>query len=113
MKNRATFKIFKSDKDDQWYWNLTAPNNKVILASEGYKTRFGALWGTLSVRKNTIFGKRFEVRKGVNKQWFFTLVAGNGEVIGKSEGYKTIAARKNGVASVLENAPTAATKFVS
>ena len=37
----------------------------------------------------------------------FDLKAGNGEVIGTSEGYKTKASCENGIASIKKNAPEA------
>ena len=37
----------------------------------------------------------------------FVLKAGNGEIIGKSEGYKAKASAKKGIASVGKNAPEA------
>ena len=120
MKNRAKFVIEKSDKDGQWYWNLKARNNKVILSSEQYVSKWGAIKGPLAVRVNTIFAgdtatgvspKKFRQFIGTNKECYFHLRARNGEIIGKSEGYKTKAGLANGIASVLENAPTAWMQF--
>ena len=48
------FKVFKSKKNGQWYWNLMAKNGKVICQSEGYKDQKTAVKGFWSVIKNSI-----------------------------------------------------------
>ena len=50
---------------------------------------------------------KFVIRK-TNTGFVFNLKAGNGEVIATSEVYESMAACKNGVASVAKNAPAAA-----
>jgi len=47
---------------------------------------------------------KFTLFKGKNDQFYFNLKAGNGEIIGTSEGYTTKAAAENGIASVRRNA---------
>ena len=51
---------------------------------------------------------KFEIKKTKNGGFMFNLKAGNGEVIATSETYNTIDACKNGVNSVMTNAPEAA-----
>lgn len=46
------FKLFKSKKNGQWYWNLIAKNGKVVCQSEGYKDLKTAAKGLRSVIKN-------------------------------------------------------------
>ncbi len=48
---------------------------------------------------------KFDLKKAKDGQFFFTLVAGNGEIVGKSEMYKAKASAKNGIESVKKNAP--------
>ena len=48
---------------------------------------------------------KFEIYKDKGGQFRFRLKAGNGESILASEGYKQKASCKNGVASVMKNAP--------
>lgn len=55
--------------------------------------------------RNYIMGK-FVIR-ATNTGYKFDLKAGNGEVIATSEVYESLAACKNGVASVQKNAPVA------
>ena len=46
---------------------------------------------------------RFELFVGADDQFYFHLLAGNGELVLDSEGYTTKAAAKNGIESVVEN----------
>lgn len=48
---------------------------------------------------------KFVNKTGKNGQFYFTLHAGNGQVILNSEGYTTHSARKNGIESVMKNSP--------
>jgi len=44
-------KLFKSDKNGKWYWHVTAKNGRVIAASQGYKSKKGAIKGLLALHK--------------------------------------------------------------
>jgi uncharacterized protein YegP (UPF0339 family) len=47
------FMIFKSDKNNQWYWSLNADNQKVVATSPGgYINKQGALHGIALVQAN-------------------------------------------------------------
>ncbi len=46
---------------------------------------------------------RFELFEGADGQFYFHLLAGNGELVLDSEGYTTKASAKNGIESVVEN----------
>lgn len=47
---------------------------------------------------------KFELYKDKAGEFRFRLKAGNGEVVGTSEGYKAKASAENGIASVMKNA---------
>jgi len=49
----------------------------------------------------------FIIKTAKDGQTYFTLTAGNGEPIGKSEMYKAKSSAENGIASVQKNAPNA------
>ncbi len=100
------FELYK-DKAGEFRFRLKASNGQVILASEGYKQQAGAMNGINSVKKNAQLDGRFDRREGKNGSHRFNLLAGNGQVIGTSESYKTAAARDNGIRSVMKNAPDA------
>lgn len=97
----------KQLKNGQFLFNLKAGNGQIILTSEQYKAKAGALNGIESVRKNAADEGRFEVLEAKNGEPYFVLKAGNHEVIGKSETYSSESALKNGIASVMKNAPEA------
>lgn len=104
------FKLFQSEKNNEWYFHLKAGNHETILQSEGYKQKASAENGIESVKTNSQFDSKFERKTAVNGQFFFNLKASNGQVIGTSEMYKSEQGRENGVESVKTNAPDAEVK---
>lgn len=100
--------IIKTGKDGQKYFNLKAGNGEVILSSEGYSGLTGCKKGIASVMKNGIDKTKFEKKTAKNGKFFFTLLAVNKKVIGKSEMYESEKACDNGITSVMRNAGNAA-----
>lgn len=114
----SKYVITKSPKG-KYHFNLVANNGEVILSSQMYAERNGALKGLRSVGKNapdapvedqtakevkTLAFPKFEVYTGKDGKFYFRLIASNGKAIGASEGYTTMAACKNGIKSVKKNA---------
>ncbi|KGO90850.1 YegP family protein [Flavobacterium suncheonense] len=89
---------------------LKAGNGQVILASEGYTTKAACENGIESVRKNSQDDARFDRLESKNGKPYFNLKATNGQIIGNSEMYESVAARENGIESVKKNAPDADVK---
>ena len=100
-------------------FDLKATNGEVIATSEVYTTLAACKKGVASVAKNapianvedqTVEGfekqkhPKFELYTDKAGEFRFRLKATNGEIIAVSEGYKTMASCKNGVASVQKNA---------
>jgi len=100
-------------------FDLVAGNGEVILSSQIYQARKGALKGIRSVIKNAPIAAvvdftdkkakdeknpKFAIKKAKNGEVFFELIAANGQVIGVSETYTTMIACKNGIKSVKKNA---------
>jgi uncharacterized protein len=104
----GTFEL-KTAKDGQTFFNLKAGNGETILTSELYKAKASALNGIESVKTNAVKPERYAKLTAKNGKLYFTLKAGNSQVIGKSEMYESEAACKNGIASVTKNAPGAKT----
>ena len=50
---------------------------------------------------------KFEIKKDKAGKFRFTLIAANGEIISTSEAYESKEACKNGIRSVMQNAPIA------
>jgi uncharacterized protein YegP (UPF0339 family) len=97
----------KKRSNDEFQFNLTAPNGEIILTSEGYKNRTGCETGIASVKKNADDDKKYERLISKNNKHYFNLKAGNGEIIGTSEMYESIESRDGGIDSVRRNAPVA------
>ena len=105
----GTFLISKRKKDE-FQFVLKAGNGQVILASEGYTTKAACDNGIESVKKNSQDDARFDKLESKNGKFYFNLKATNGQIIGSSEMYESIAARDNGIESVKKNAPDADVK---
>jgi uncharacterized protein len=99
--------VIKTGKDGQFYFNLKAGNGETILSSEGYTSKPSCKKGIASVKKNAADATKFVTATAKNGKPYFTLIAGNRQVIGKSEMYESDKACSNGIASVKKNAPGA------
>lgn len=107
-------------KNGEYYFNLKAGNGEIIATSETYTTKSSATRATRTVQalikvlgaapetRPAVRQERFELFVGENKQNYFRLRAGNGEIVLGSEGYSSKAAAQNGVASVKANGQNAA-----
>lgn len=91
----------------EFQFNLRAGNGQVILTSEGYQTKASCLNGVESVRKHSEQEAFFDRLVAKDGRPYFTLTAGNGQVIGHSQMYSSRTARDNGIDSVMLNAPSA------
>ncbi len=91
----------------QFRFVLKAGNNETILTSELYGSKQGAQTGIASVRVNSPLDMRYERKNATNGLPMFNLKGGNGERIGTSETYSSVAARETGIQSVKTNGPTA------
>ena len=113
--------VISTAKNGEFTFNLKASNGEIILAaSETYTTRSACENGVASVKKNSGVhvedqtrdekqpNPKYELYKDKAGEFRFRLKAANGEIIGKSEGYKAKASAKKGIASIAKNAPDAA-----
>ena len=98
--------VISKAKNGEFYFNLKADNGQTILTSEMYSSKASCNNGIESVRKNCHEDGRFERKVSANNKHFFTLKAGNGQVIGKSEFYEAPASMENGINSVKKNGKT-------
>ncbi len=102
----AAFEI-KQAVDGQFFFHLKAGNGQIILSSEMYKARASAENGIASVQKNSPLEERYHKDVSKNGRFYFTLKAGNHEVIGNSQMYTLERSRDEGIASVKANGSTA------
>ena len=91
----------------EFQFNLKAGNGQTILASEGYTTKAACDNGIESVKKNSQDDARYDRKESSNGKPYFNLKATNGQIIGTSEMYESVAARENRIESVKKNAPDA------
>jgi uncharacterized protein YegP (UPF0339 family) len=97
----------KSTADDRYMFNLKAGNGQVILTSQTYASRQGAMDGIESVRRHATDDANYDRRTAKDDSPYFVLLASNKQEIGRSEMYSSTAAMENGVESVKKNAPDA------
>jgi uncharacterized protein YegP (UPF0339 family) len=96
----------KKAANGQYYFNLKAGNGEVILTSEMYVEKRSAEAGIASVQTNAPKDERYSREESANGKFYFTLKAGNHQVIGMSQMYTTAAARDAGIESVKNNGTT-------
>lgn len=99
------FELGKS-KDEKFMFNLKADNHEIVLTSQTYSTKQHAMDGMDSVRRNSPKEERYARKQSSSDQPYFVLNAANGEVIGSSQMYASVAAMETGIASVKQNGPT-------
>ncbi len=114
--------VTKQTKSGGFTFNLKAANGQVVATSQVYKSEATLKTGIESVKKNapiaavedqTVEGfateknPKFEIYTDKKGEFRFRLKAKNGQIIATGEGYTTIKACKNGVASIQKNAPDA------
>ena len=103
----ARFTVKKS-ASNQWYFRLEASGNyETILTSEMYNSRSTCDAGIASVRSNAPYDFRYERLYSINKQYYFNLKGGNGEIVGNSETYVTTSSRDAGISLVKQQAASA------
>lgn len=93
--------------DGEFQFNLKAENGQVIMTSEGYSSLFACRMGVESVRVHAADPANFDNKTARDGSAYFSLKAGNGQSIGKSELYASDAARDSGIRAVMEVAPGA------
>ena len=96
----------------EYQFNLQAGNGQTILSSEGYSAKAGCTNGIESVKKNSQDSTMFDRKTAANGKSYFTLKAGNGQVIGTSQMYEGTDGMENGIKSVATNAPGATVEEV-
>lgn len=113
--------------DAGFRFNLKAGNGEVIATSQTYKSLDSCKNGVESVKKNAPIANiedqtkegyteeknpKFEIYNDKAGEFRFRLKAKNGEIIATGEGYKALAGCKNGIESIIKNAPDAEVKEV-
>ena len=103
------YEISSNDKG-QYSFVLKAANGEVILRSQQYTARDGAVAGVASVQANSAQDDHFERAQASDGRPYFNLKAANHQIIGTSQMYASTATRDAGIESVKSNGPSAAIK---
>lgn len=82
---------------DQFMFNLHAGNSQIVLTSERYTAKAGAMNGVESVQANVGDASRYVLSESGLR---FSLTARNGQVIGTSETYSIESAARAGMDAV-------------
>ena len=90
--------------DGQWHFHLKSGNGAILLTSEAYTSRTGAINGVLSVMENGVDKAQYKVVPAAHG-YLVHLVAGNNEIISFSEVYATKSSATRAVTSCI-NATT-------
>lgn len=99
VSTSAYFETFEG-QDGRFYFHLMAGNGENVLRSQSYTRLSSAQNGVRSVLENGNDKRNFDVQQALNGDWYFDLVAGNGEVIGSSQLYSTKAHAERGARTV-------------
>jgi uncharacterized protein YegP (UPF0339 family) len=100
----------KANDKGQYSFALKAGNGETILRSETYESKASAENGIASVQKNSPLAERYELKTASDGRCYFNLKAGNHQVIGTSQMYKSESGRDNGIASAKTNGPSTTVK---
>ena len=98
--------VLKKNSSGQFHFVLKADNHEVILSSEVYSSKQGALTGIASCQANSPLDARYDKRTSSASQPYFVLKAANHEIIGNSQMYASTSGRDGGIASCKVNGPT-------
>ena len=117
----ARFEIKKA-KDGRFVFNLFAPNRVIVATSQIYTSSTSAVNGIKSIAVNApkapledtslksyvpVGFPKWEIYVDKAGEYRFRLYAPNGSCIVHSQGYTSKASCKNGIASIVKNAPDA------
>lgn len=97
---RSSFDLF-TGSNGQYYFHLNSGNGAIMLTSEGYTNRTGALNGILSVLDNGGIESRYVTKRGTDGQYYISLRATNGQTIAVSEGYANSSNAKRAIGSMI------------
>ncbi len=102
LSGRPSFDVFQG-ANSRYYFNFSAANHEIILASQSYSSRTGAIGGVLSVLDNAGDELAYDLRPANGGGYYFNVKAGNGQIIATSEVYSTKSNANRGIETVTRN----------
>lgn len=99
---RPSFELW-ANASGKYYFHLEAGNGEIILASQAYDARLGAITGILSVLDNGGLPGNYEIKQGADAKYYVSLKAANGATIATGQGYSTKSNATRGVNTIVAN----------
>jgi len=99
----------KKSKNDKFFFTLQTEEGRHLLTSEMYESKASALNGIEAVKKNSVDDARYGRLAGKDGSPYFTLKAGNGQVIGQSQMFAGEKVRDDVIAACQQHGPGALT----
>ena len=101
------YEIYRDSKLEYRFRLKAAGNYEIILhSSEGYKNKVDCDNAVAICQENSPFEQYYERLTSNNGQYYFTLRAKNGKIIGMSEMYNSFNSREGGISAVKRDGPT-------
>jgi len=75
--------------NDGWHFHLAAGNGAILLTSEAYSSRTGAINGVLSLETNGVDPAQYSLKQAANGGYLLHLNAANNEIISFSQTYSS------------------------
>lgn len=97
------FEFFQSKKDHKYYFRLKARNGEIVMKSQGYRSKAGAVRGAQCVQKYGKDEDNYETKTSKNRKSFFNLKAKNGRIIGSSQIYTQLASCQKTIQSIIKS----------
>lgn len=97
--------LWKSS-DGQFRFHVVSGNGRILLSSEAYTTRTGALNGVLSVLDNGVDPAMYQLNQTASGKWNLRLVAANHEIIAFTQAYSTKSSAKRAITSCVNAVTT-------
>jgi uncharacterized protein YegP (UPF0339 family) len=91
--------------DAQWHFHLKSGNGRILLTSEAYSSRTGAINGVLSTLNNGVDANQYQVVPAANG-YLLHLTALNNEIISFSQSYSTKSSATRAIASCVHAVTT-------
>jgi uncharacterized protein YegP (UPF0339 family) len=85
--------------DGQFRFHVVSGNGRILLSSEAYTSRTGALAGVLSVLDNGVDPAMYALNQTASGKWNLRLLAGNHEIIAFTQAYATKSSAKRAITS--------------
>ncbi len=106
----GSYKIFKSIRNAQYFFNFDADNGRTIITSEYYPYKSSCLSGIQSVKHHCPYDSNYRRFQDSVGEYRFNLVASNGEIIARSsEGYNRREDRDHAIEILKRQGPGAGT----